>query len=99
MIHALEEKKSRLPLRAVRILGREEHPHARWESRHRTHLPRASVGGRRFGCSAQKSLGESGPPDLAFGRGQLLTHNPGWMGGRRDGVFVRTLFASGGASA
>ena len=26
-------------------------------------------------------------------------HNPGWVGGGRDGVFVRTLFASGGASA
>ena len=30
----------------------------------------APLAGRREG-------GESGPPDLAFGRGQLLTHNPG----------------------
>ena len=33
------------------------------------------------------------PPDPAFGQEQLLTHNPGWVGGGRDGVFVRTLFA------
>ena len=33
----------------------------------------APLAGRREG-------GESGPPDLAFGRGQLLTHNPGWVG-------------------
>ena len=45
---------------------------------------------------ARREGGGSGPPDLAFGQGTTTNSQPGRVGGGRDGVFVRTLFAWGG---